>query len=161
MLLANCSLPGIAELHSAFFRLAGAEYKSAIPGEMSAEHTVLLRTDEAQRLVSAVELTLGCVKTDPRDHLRKPGNHQTLHPSRGIFMSSELEDLVKKALALPAQTRASLAELLLESLDHQEDFPVSDEWLDEIQRRCHAIDAGQVSLIDADAALGRLRQKYP
>ena len=76
-------------------------------------------------------------------------------------MSSEIEDLVKKALALPAQTRASLAELLLESLDHQEDFPVSDEWLDEIQHRCHAIDTGQVSLIDADEALNRLRQKYP
>jgi len=33
---------------------------------------------------------------------------------------------------LPPNTRASLAELLLESLDHEEDFPVPDEWLDEI-----------------------------
>lgn len=75
-------------------------------------------------------------------------------------MSSEIEDIIKKVFELPPNTRASLAELLLESLDHEEDFLVSDDWMNEIHRRCDAIDAGEVSLIDADEALAKLQQKY-
>lgn len=40
------------------------------------------------------------------------------------------------------------------------DFPISDEWKQEIQRRCQEIDNGQVELIPAEAALETLLKKY-
>ena len=55
-------------------------------------------------------------------------------------MKSRVEEVAKKALKLPSSARASLAEILLESLDHEEDFLISDEWMAEIQRRCREIE---------------------
>ena len=75
-------------------------------------------------------------------------------------MQPEIDDLVEKALQLPTNARASLAELLLESLDHEEDVVVSDEWKEEVRRRCKEIDEGSVELISADDALERLNSKY-
>lgn len=75
-------------------------------------------------------------------------------------METNLENLAQQALHLPSNARAWLAELLLESLDFEEDFPVSDAWQEEIQRRCEAIDKGEVELIPAPEALFKLRQKY-
>jgi putative addiction module component (TIGR02574 family) len=75
-------------------------------------------------------------------------------------MKSEIEEVTNRALKLPASARASLAELLLESLDYQEDFLISDEWLNEIQRRCREIDDGAVQLIPAEEALAQLQKKY-
>lgn len=42
-------------------------------------------------------------------------------------MKSEVEENTEKALMLPSTARASLAELLLESLDYEDDFLVSEE----------------------------------
>jgi putative addiction module component (TIGR02574 family) len=75
-------------------------------------------------------------------------------------MESEIEDIAKKALKLPPNARASLAEILLESLDYEEDFPISDEWMNEIQKRCREIDAGEVQLISAEDALAQLQKKF-
>lgn len=75
-------------------------------------------------------------------------------------MKSTLEELTRNLLELPAEERARLAEILLESLDYEDDFPVSDEWKQEIQRRCQEIDSGQVKLIPADSALEMLQKKY-
>lgn len=72
----------------------------------------------------------------------------------------EANEIIKSALSLPHNVRASLAELLLESLDYEEDFPVSKEWQKEINRRCQEIDAGQVALIDGEEGLSQLRKKY-
>ncbi len=52
------------------------------------------------------------------------------------------------------------AEVLLESLDFEEDFPISDEWLEEINKRCQEIDEGKVELIPGDEGLARLQNKY-
>ncbi len=79
----------------------------------------------------------------------------------GAFaMKSEIEELAEKALKLPATARASLVEILLESLDYEEDFLVSDEWMKEIQKRCCEIDEGKVQIIPAEDALARLQKKY-
>ncbi len=75
-------------------------------------------------------------------------------------MSANIETLTEQALLLPANLRAWLAELLLESLDFEEDFPVSAAWREEIERRCKAIENGEVELIPAQEALSNLRGKY-
>jgi putative addiction module component (TIGR02574 family) len=59
-------------------------------------------------------------------------------------MAQEISDLLKKALALPAEKRAALASRLLESLDNTVDPAVEDEWNREIARRIEELDAGKV-----------------
>ncbi len=75
-------------------------------------------------------------------------------------MESEIKDIIESAMSLPPNLRASIAEILLESLDFEENFPVSNEWLDEINRRCREIDQGKVRLMAGEEALAQLRKKY-
>jgi putative addiction module component (TIGR02574 family) len=65
-------------------------------------------------------------------------------------MSPEIEHVMKQVLELPIQVRAFLAEKLLESLDFEEPFDLSDEWKEEISRRCRQIDEGEVQLTPGD-----------
>jgi putative addiction module component (TIGR02574 family) len=60
---------------------------------------------------------------------------------------------MKEALQLPREARALIAEKLLESLDVDEPFEVSEEWSQEIARRCREIDEGEVELIPGDQVL--------
>ena len=55
---------------------------------------------------------------------------------------SEFEELTTKAMALPAENRAELAELLIQSLEEQDDRDIKSAWLAEIQRRDQEIKAG-------------------
>ncbi|MDN3511718.1 MAG: addiction module protein [Candidatus Jettenia sp.] len=48
-------------------------------------------------------------------------------------------------LKLPANSRAYLVEVLLESLDFEEDFTINNEWKKEIKRRCREIDEDKVN----------------
>ena len=50
----TCSLPGIAELHSAFFRFAGAGYNSAIPGEHERAPSLCSRTRSVRNLTEKI-----------------------------------------------------------------------------------------------------------
>jgi hypothetical protein len=61
-------------------------------------------------------------------------------------MTEKTESIIEEVLHLPRESRALLAEKLLESLDHDEAFDVSPEWMDEIRKRCREIDAGTVAL---------------
>lgn len=61
-----------------------------------------------------------------------------------------IETIVEQALRLPRESRAFLAEKLLESLDSDEGFDVSSEWMREIRRRCKDLDQGGVDLVPAD-----------
>ena len=65
-------------------------------------------------------------------------------------MSLETEKLATDILNLPREQRAFLAEKLLESLDFDEAFPVSEAWKAEIARRCRELDEGVVHLIPGD-----------
>ena len=56
---------------------------------------------------------------------------------------SDEKDVLSQALLLPRQGRAELAARLLESLDDESDSDVDQAWLDEIERRCAAVDAGE------------------
>ncbi len=60
------------------------------------------------------------------------------------------EELLSKALRLPQQERADLAARLLESLDEQQDADVDGAWIEEIERRCAAVDAGELVTSDWD-----------
>ena len=63
-------------------------------------------------------------------------------------------------MQLEPGTRAMIAETLLESLDFEEDFEVSQAWRAEIQRRCEQVDRGEVELIDSDTVMAELRKKH-
>jgi putative addiction module component (TIGR02574 family) len=62
-------------------------------------------------------------------------------------MSPEVFDLLKKALALPPEARAALADSLLESLDDTVDAGAEEEWNIEIARRISELDSGKVKPI--------------
>lgn len=75
-------------------------------------------------------------------------------------MIQEMENILSSAMELPRNSRAYLAEILLESLDFEEDFQVSIEWMNEIKKRCREIDEGKVKLIPGEEGLNQLREKY-
>jgi putative addiction module component (TIGR02574 family) len=62
-------------------------------------------------------------------------------------MSPDVSELLKKALALPAEARAALAGSLLDSLDDAVDVSAEEEWSNEIARRIEELDSGKVKPI--------------
>lgn len=71
-----------------------------------------------------------------------------------------VNQMIVEALQLPSHVRAFLAEKLLESLDYDEEFSISDEWLAEVQKRSREIDEGVVTLISADQVFAELRGRF-
>lgn len=71
-------------------------------------------------------------------------------------MTLTTDRVIEEALHLPRESRAFLAEKLLESLDYGEEFDVSDLWRDEIRRRCREIDTGTVELVASDQVFDEL-----
>lgn len=71
-----------------------------------------------------------------------------------------IESITEQALSLAPASRAYLAEILLESLDYEEDFQVSEAWQQEIQKRCQEIDANPALLIDGEQFIAELKQRY-
>ena len=76
-------------------------------------------------------------------------------------MGQTLKEILDGALALPPNSRAYVAEILLESLDFEADFPLSDEWRREIERRCREIDASAVDLVPGDEVMEALKARFP
>ncbi len=74
-------------------------------------------------------------------------------------MSPETEKVIAKALQLPKEARALLAEKLLESLDYEEEFEIPPEWQEEIRRRCRELDEGKARLVPGDQVFEELREK--
>lgn len=72
----------------------------------------------------------------------------------------DAKKILDEAMQLDPTARAFVAETLLESLDVDQDFAVSQEWLDEIRRRCAEIDSGKAQLLDSTVVLNELRGKY-
>jgi putative addiction module component (TIGR02574 family) len=61
---------------------------------------------------------------------------------RIIAMSPEVSDLLKRALSLPVDERAALANTLLDSLE-QMDESVQEAWDKEVARRVKDLEAGK------------------
>ena len=74
-------------------------------------------------------------------------------------MVPDTKKVVVEALRLPKESRALLAEKLLESLDYDEDFEVSAEWRDEIRRRVKKIDEKKVDLVSASQVFKEISKK--
>jgi putative addiction module component (TIGR02574 family) len=70
---------------------------------------------------------------------------------------SAFEELTTKAMALPAEYRAELAELLIQSLEEQDAKEIKSAWLAEIQRRDQEIRAGAAVTKPADQVLREAR----
>jgi putative addiction module component (TIGR02574 family) len=65
----------------------------------------------------------------------------------------------EKALELPAQERAKLAERLLESLDDLPDRDVEALWLEVAERRAKEIDDGSVELVTPEELDRRVKAR--
>ena len=72
---------------------------------------------------------------------------------------SELEELATRAIALSAESRAELAEILIQSLEEKDEKAVKTAWLAEIQRRDQDIRAGAAVTKPADQVLREAREQ--
>ena len=62
-------------------------------------------------------------------------------------MAPPIEDLFEWASTLDEQDRATLAGLLLESLENEADEDIESAWLKEIEMRIREVDGGESDLI--------------
>ena len=63
-------------------------------------------------------------------------------------MARDLKELIREAVELPESDRATLAGVMLESLDPRPTPEVKAAWSREIARRVRDIDEGSVELLD-------------
>lgn len=82
--------------------------------------------------------------------------HGTIPPTVSEApMSDQVADLAKRSLALSAEDRARLAEMLLSSLAEEPMSEAEAAWDAEIRRRLEAYDRGEVQAIDAETVFAR------
>ena len=75
-----------------------------------------------------------------------------------LSMAFTLDQLAEEALKLPAESRALLADRLVESLDFAEPDDIQRLWVAEATRRREEIVSGKVSPIDGTHALAEVRR---
>jgi putative addiction module component (TIGR02574 family) len=63
-------------------------------------------------------------------------------------MARDLKELIREAVELPESDRATLAGVMLESLDPRPTPEIKAAWSREIERRVREIDEGTVELLD-------------
>jgi putative addiction module component (TIGR02574 family) len=66
-------------------------------------------------------------------------------------------DIEAEAMKLPSHERARLAEVLIASLDEEDDW--ARGWADEAERRYEELNSGAVSGIPAEEVFARLRSR--
>ena len=74
-------------------------------------------------------------------------------------MQRDAAELLRDALSLSPEARASLVDSLIGSLDQTVDDNAEEAWTEEIDRRLRQIDSGAVRLISWDEARRRLRSQ--
>ena len=72
-------------------------------------------------------------------------------------MATTLEQVAEQAMALPTESRAQLADLLVESLDRDELGQIEQLWLVEAKRRRDEVRSGTVSTVPGEEALRKVR----
>ena len=73
------------------------------------------------------------------------------------YMATNWEQLAEQAMALPSESRARLADRLVESLDVAELGAIDNLWVAEAIRRRDEIRSGSVETIDGEDALRKVR----
>jgi putative addiction module component (TIGR02574 family) len=74
-------------------------------------------------------------------------------------MSTPVNELFRQASELDEHDRATLAGLLLESLEHEVDEHVESAWQEEIERRLAELDADRVKLVPWDEVKAKLMRR--
>jgi putative addiction module component (TIGR02574 family) len=69
-----------------------------------------------------------------------------------------LDDVTRKALALPVEERVVLAQCVWDSVGHFASFEVEKAWMDEVDRRWREIEEGKVQCLPADQVMKRARE---
>jgi putative addiction module component (TIGR02574 family) len=72
-------------------------------------------------------------------------------------MAASVERLVEQALKLPSESRARLADLLVESLDADALGRIDQLWVAEAKRRRDEVRSGGVKTVSGDEARRRVR----
>jgi hypothetical protein len=72
-------------------------------------------------------------------------------------MGMTVEQLAKAAMSLPSQSRAELADFIVESLEGDEIGQVQEVWIAEAKRRRDEVRAGKVATIPGEDALRAVR----
>jgi hypothetical protein len=72
-------------------------------------------------------------------------------------MATTVEQLAEQAMSLPSESRARLADLLVESLDGAELGRIEELWLNEAKQRRDEVRAVTVKTIPGDQALKQVR----
>ena len=72
-------------------------------------------------------------------------------------MARNTDQLAEEAMNLPTESRARLADLLVESLDGNELSPIDRIWIGEAKRRHDEVSKGLVETIPGDEALQKVR----
>ncbi|MFA6010946.1 MAG: addiction module protein [Desulfobacteraceae bacterium] len=72
-------------------------------------------------------------------------------------MNKEVETILEKAMNMPQQQRAFIAEQLIESLEAKTDTDVEKEWQQEIQKRMADVNREGIVFVTWDDAKKRLR----
>ncbi len=72
-------------------------------------------------------------------------------------MPTTFEQLAEQSMNLPVESRARLADLLVESLDADAFTEIGQLWLSEAKRRRDEVRSGKVKTIPGDEALQSVR----
>lgn len=75
-------------------------------------------------------------------------------------MSMSFEELVEHAMALPSESRARLADRLVESLDAAEMNRIDRLWAAEAQRRLDDVRSGRVEPIPGEQVFAEMRKRF-
>ena len=70
------------------------------------------------------------------------------------------EEILNQLLSLPVDTRAQLAQKLLESLEPQNERN-REIWAAEIESRLDAYERGDLQAVPGEEVFARLREKFP
>jgi putative addiction module component (TIGR02574 family) len=72
-------------------------------------------------------------------------------------VDDRVRELESRALQLPPQERARLAQRLISSLDPESDRDAEQAWLEEAERRLDELESGSVAGIPAEQVLDKAR----
>jgi hypothetical protein len=72
-------------------------------------------------------------------------------------MATTVEQLVEQAMTLPSESRARLADLLMESLEGDDLGRIEQLWITEAKRRRDEVRTGKVETVPGDEGLRQVR----
>ena len=75
-------------------------------------------------------------------------------------MSADIQRVFANALALPPEDRATLADMLLASLDQSDPVEISEAWAIELRRRVKELDDGTAEAIPAEEVFREIDKRF-